>query len=171
VLFVFPSHRLWLNLVLINLLQLHSVRLRTSASQTCLPWQAPSGVLALPGSSGCRCCSGSKEPSWESLLCCCAVLQRATLCGSLQIWDVLFAVAAADVLVRYLGIAAKAAVVALHGGASRAQLRRRAQVHHCPPAAHALVLFRCLPVQVPETWRRRGRTGDRGDGPAYRSWR
>lgn len=40
----------------------------------------------------------------------------------------MFAVAAADVLVRYLGIAAKAIVVALHSTTSRAELRRRAQV-------------------------------------------
>ncbi len=45
-----------------------------------------------------------------------------------QVWDVMFAVAAADVLVRYLGIAAKAIVVALHSTTSRAELRRRAQV-------------------------------------------
>mmetsp|Transcript_3340 Transcript_3340/g.9680 ORF Transcript_3340/g.9680 Transcript_3340/m.9680 type:complete len:420 (-) Transcript_3340:2550-3809(-) len=68
VLFVFPAQRLWKNLILINLLQLHSV------------------------------------------------------------WDVLFVVASADVLVRYLGIAAKASIVALHGAGSRAELRRRGQV-------------------------------------------
>ena len=40
--------------------------------------------------------------------------------------------AAADVLVRYLGISAKAIVVALHSATSRAELRHRAQVRGPP---------------------------------------